>query len=1311
MSTKNCNQCENPLLRDGTSQPQRFFPELDPSYVSVDERTIIDLVEFTLKYAQKIRFWELDNSTTGDWIGFIENDIATLNTIIAKKTFDEVRADFQTSLDNYKTEVAAVDATDAATYFKEMIDQTMAIVSEIDGWYNQSVDGFDLNLDLLKIIQTQAAPNTRFLAAYDQAVRTGVSVYPATPAYPDPYDTLNSIWSDFTTVVPHDFGALTDDIDKMESIVNNVVAIFESMINAQEKLANNAPAHFDQILTDYPEHEAHFALLLSFFQLFALAQNHINSMTQRHMDFYYKDVLRMEEKAAVPDKVHLVFEPAKNTASHLLEKGALFKAGKDDDGVDISFALDSNLVVNRAVVDSVKNVFALQNKNNLTDFIYAKPIADSADGLGEALEEGTGWKLFGEHQRIVKEDPLSAPIDPRTMIDGEVGLAIASPEFLLGEGERSITLELEVDTDSLNGPDGMLSLYDPVLFTTIADIGNYIKENITLQFSGESEWIVPLDPTAVVVAAGNDKIFISTKLLIEQPPVVPYSAAALGGSYQTEWPMMRVLFNQSPANLVYESFKRLKIEKFTINSDVKEVISLVVANDSGTLDPTKPFQPFGSVPEAGSNFYIGSAEVFSKRLTDLAVTIEWQGVPSTNLADYYRVYKRNASQEYIGAINNSGTVTNNGNDDFTAKLKMLDDFRWLDLVEVDTSIQVQNSTAQPLFFLFFAFLFINGTSTQNKIELFNHDGGPDGNNPQLPRTMRVNNDPIVWSSNATGANPENRTSFQLFESQLGKPYTRDVQLQKQGVSEYTTSTKRGFIKLELNGPGFLHDIYPKVQTKQAIALGKHDLIIPTVPAVPEPELPNEPYTPVVRVLAIDYKTSFTVDYTNAAFHNFDERVEQLFHVTPFGVAEIFPVDENDLQATKPAEVNTNPHLAHNYAVDAYTAEEDNAEGTLYIGIKDLLPPQGLTLFFQFDEGTENPDLEVPTVRWSYLMNNQWVYFKSTEIVSDSTNGLVNSGIIEFAIPKTATDQNTLMPAGNHWLRAQVVGDTDAFSDVLMVKAQAASATFADNGNHPYRIATPIAPETIARFVKKDFSIKTISQPYPSFGGRIAEQDNEFYARASERLRHKNRAITIRDYEHLVLEAYPEIYKVKCINHTNKVSEIAPGSVSVITIPDPSLRNDKNPFELKVSKSKLANIKAFLEDINSCFVDLDVRNPNYEKIEVSFGVEFHKEFSDRSFYVNKLSEDIKRFISPWAFGDDEEIIFGGRIDKSVILNFIEERPYVDYVDNFIMEQYVNGEPLGGDPTLAKYNGVQEAVAQTAASVLITNDTHNINDITC
>ena len=44
----------------------------------------------------------------------------------------------------------------------------------------------------------------------------------------------------------------------------------------------------------------------------------------------------------------------------------------------------------------------------------------------------------------------------------------------------------------------------------------------------------------------------------------------------------------------------------------------------------------------------------------------------------------------------------------------------------------------------------------------------------------------------------------------------------------------------------------------------------------------------------------------------------------------------------------------------------------------------------------------------------------------------------------------------------------------------------------------------------------------------------------------------------------------------------------------------------------------------------------------------------------MKQAIARFLSPWAFAGGGMPSFGGKIYKSVLVNFVEEQPYVDYV---------------------------------------------------
>ncbi|MCH7772756.1 MAG: hypothetical protein IIA49_17370, partial [Bacteroidetes bacterium] len=73
-----------------------------------------------------------------------------------------------------------------------------------------------------------------------------------------------------------------------------------------------------------------------------------------------------------------------------------------------------------------------------------------------------------------------------------------------------------------------------------------------------------------------------------------------------------------------------------------------------------------------------------------------------------------------------------------------------------------------------------------------------------------------------------------------------------------------------------------------------------------------------------------------------------------------------------------------------------------------------------------------------------------------------TGIIEFEIPKYATDDDTLMPSGYHWLRASVDENLKAVNKLIDLKAQALVAVFADRGNDQNHLAEPLNAKTISK---------------------------------------------------------------------------------------------------------------------------------------------------------------------------------------------------------------------------------------------------------
>jgi len=905
--------------------------------------------------------------------------------------------------------------------------------------------------------------------------------------------------------------------------------------NNNNRAEGNWQDFFPMIFTDddsYPEeilssieskqnNEPHLALFITFLKLFKYAQDHLNTLTKKHLDFYYQEVLKLSKKPAIPDKAHIIFNLLKNVKSHRINEGTLLKAGKDKKGQEILYRTDKEIIVNKAKIESLKTVF-IDKKND--HGIYAAPFANSADGLGKEINaEEPKWYAFGSGSM-----PLA-----------EIGFAIASPILFLKEGQRNIKLTFEFDKN----------------------INDKIEpQDFEVFLSGEKEWIKPLiiNLKYEIKPTENNKMILNIGISPEHPPVVAYNDKVFPEGFNTKWPLLKLLLNNKNGSDIYKKLSDLIVNKLIIDVKVEEAKDLVLQNDFAVLDPCKPFQPFGPTPVIGSSFYIGSNEIFQKNPGSLELNVEWMDLPE--FSSHYKAY---------------GTDNNINNESFRAKVSILKNKGWL---------ICQNNPTIKLF----------STVSDN------------------------------WK-------------ITFSESEITESLKNTDTIKK-----YDHTVNSGFLKLELSEPAspftaFGHKEYPNIYAKKIIENAK--------PLI----LPNSPYTPVIKSLSISYSSSQEMVFSGMTRGNNNIRFGQFFHICPFG------------QAEQPACINKDVSAVT--LIPAY----DN-EGNLYIGIKDLEPPQNLSVLFRVAEGSENPELEIEDINWSFLSENQWIPFEANQIISDTTKNLLTSGIICFNIPDNVTDNNTILPGGLIWLRATVSSNSAAICNLIDIHTQVVGVSFVDNGNDPDYLKETLAAANITRLKINDPAVTRVEQPYASFGGKVMEQDKEFYTRVSERIRHKNRAITAWDYERLVLEKFPSIHKVKCLNHTNTKSEIAPGSVSIVVIPDLRNKNAVNPFEPKTGSYTLIDIKEYLCNYISPFIELNVQNPVYEHIQVDFKVGFHLGY-DEGFYGNLLNEEIKKFLSPWAFDEGRDISFGSIIYKSDILSFIEKRPYVDFVTDFRFYHFI------------------------------------------
>ncbi|MDB4582349.1 hypothetical protein N9164_04290 [Draconibacterium sp.] len=1229
---------KNPLVRDGVSQTARLLKALNPSYAKIDERSLLDLLTFIKKYAGELAYYNLKNKQDGTWNAFFQKNCVSFLADIAN--FDPQKA--HTAYKDSASKILL--GTQVKKNLKDQFDLLFTIIFEAEKWlrnidkslklYNEILKEISasLSLELLNVISYyKKAVDINLINEADFNLNYQYPTFSAISILEN--NSFNEAWfryKDTSTGLEYiTWGDYYNSIGKSDTYNPTASTLKEKgkysqyflqksldkILSTYARLFGNIDVFLKDMLTNYPAHNPQMGLLLSFLQLFKYAQNQINTLTKRHLDFYLEDVLGLKKQNAVADKAHIVFELAKGIDQYKVSKNTALSAGKDTTGKEVLFFTKGETVFNKASVKELRNIY-IDKDNNYR--VYASPVANSPDGKGSEFTEKPGkWRPFGESQKN---------LTTRSMPNASLGFLVASETFEMSEGNRTIILDIHCE---FNPDDIDISLKIPAFKAYI---------------SGKEGWIEKLNLENRLSPSGSqDKSFIlfskdhiqfNIKVKEDEDPIVTLDPKLHDSRFDIKSPAIFLECSQSTDNFTYVFLKDIIIEKIDITVSSDKTKTLLLQNDQTVIDPSKPFHPFGTIPKISSSFIVGSKEVFNKKLIRLTWNGKWNSLPNEAFADHYSHY--NASID---------------NESFKVITKRLEAGEWKNIVE---GVEEEKNLFNQY--------------TESKFELVIHD------NVNTP-IKKVN--------------------------------------VKTLPARYDINSKSGFIKLELadnSGFAFGHQVFPKIYAETAV---KQTLALSTTPkdssgnytvGPPTFDFPNEPYTPSLKDFYIDYTAVATIKLDSS--NNVNDG--KFCQVHPFGYKELSKsTDSGDLYLL--------PQFHHEDEIS-----EIDHNGELLIGFENITPPASLNLLFKVAEGSEDPDLPSQNIDWFYLKDDEWTAFESNEILADNTKNLTSTGILSISIPRFTSLKSTTQGKELLWIMAAVSNNTNASCQIIEIHPQAALSEFKDNKNDPLRTSVALKAKSISKLKIKDSSLKSINQPYASFGGKTEETSTGFYLRTAERMRHKDRGITIWDYERIILQEFPDLYKVKCVNHStysyNNLtegemnSEFAPGYVTLIVVPKTYNQNAINPYEPKVTKAQILEIEDFMKRRISPFAarKLKIINPLFEQIQLEFEVEFQRQFSDRGYYEKQLNEDIKKYLSPWAYSEGKDLVLGGRMHKSVIIDFIEELKYVDYLKDVKMHHYKEKKEYKKD--------INTAFPTEARSVFVTmNDAdytneHSIKEIT-
>jgi len=408
----NCD-CHSEINRDGSGQLGRYLKALDPHNAPVDARNLDDLLVFIQGYADQVRFYDIPTSTIAgttdpakvSWEEFFRRDMAVIAASIGVTDLLSIR----TQYDQLR---ANVDAAPTAANFSLLFPPILNMMDKLDGWYSLAIPDNPLRQDLALAIASSLKPLVTTLMGYEM----GFKIVDPTSAINLDFSTIGNpdIWNIHGTVTPDT--SIYDGGNEQERILNGALYIddiFLAFYGVISGLVNDSDKYLQFALEEYPSHQPHMALFLAFLQLFQVAQQQLNGLTEKMLDFYYRDVLQLPAKPSIPDKAYIVFQLAQDIADYDLAAGTALKAGKDVSGKDLIYVTENDFVVNQATVSELKNFFVDKGAANSAGAagaagllgspgaaaiagFYARPVANSQDGFGAVITDASGkWPVFG----------------------------------------------------------------------------------------------------------------------------------------------------------------------------------------------------------------------------------------------------------------------------------------------------------------------------------------------------------------------------------------------------------------------------------------------------------------------------------------------------------------------------------------------------------------------------------------------------------------------------------------------------------------------------------------------------------------------------------------------------------------------------------------------------------------------------------------------------------------------------------------------------------------------------------------------------
>ncbi|WP_025146701.1 hypothetical protein [Pedobacter jeongneungensis] len=1209
---------------------------LQPGASLIDGRTEQDWLRFLSEFATLINFYDQDNAVHGNWEPFILKDPVFLMATIAGTNFTKLYNLYLHTCHKLEQQ------NDLATTFNQLFDQVTFIFIKIQNWMHymqQSAANYPLKTYVAEQIRATFADSLQAIIDLRQELFGSamlVGLIPTNPSVIWKLDTYEyRIWREGVFKGPYWklMGLLPFLKDNaIAAIFKAVTHIGDALFNFLQVIVKQANIEYDRLSKlkgSFPD----TTLLRTFIHLLKVQQTQLNQISDKHLRFYYRDILKQTERKATTDRSYLTASLAIETAVVNLPKGTLFDAGTDAQKNPIVFASTDDVILNPAAIPLAYTLSRAPAPNQLS-YLQLQKIANPGMVQKDTAGAVLSWDTLGNHQ-------------PNPGIQQALGIAFASPILLLREGTRQLKLSLTyTGTPDLN----MLRSAKCYLST--------LKDWFEVSADFQLDETDPAQPIIITI------VLQSTDPAIERFLINPDGVVSA-------WPMFKLVFNQvTSATVAPPILQSLKIE---VNVTGMETFQLY--NDYGALSSKVAFPLFGPTPAYGSNFIIGSDEIFSKPVGSLKIALNWSALPP-DFSYYYQAYNL-----YLGKkLNIAATAKPSLCEKIFGK-KQADPVPFPELTEPYNN---------KCFVVGFQVL------EEKNWKLVTFNTLPPAKTP-TDNTVT----PVAASTTVSDQTAAEEATSLLFVTDNGEMNTLseyastsiplsacNPDLQNQPM-KFTETSTGGFIKMDLKGPdyGFGPAVYPNVVSAVAIYNSQILYNNENVAFVAAAQLP---FTPKLKSFSATYTAGveYVFNSENKDAATIEDYPFQAFLYTPFASYVVY-----DNLNQPPVQKYTIGDATNNQSgIPLYASY--NCDGYLYLAVDHLIPASSFNIYFELARKYVMDNPVAAEVSYYYLGTEGWA---PLTILTDGTDNLTSSGIVTLNIPANITLTSVLMPPKCYWI-VIVANDISHVAATVLLSTNGISVQRLDTAPNDAVNVPAIAANTISKTKSPLPKISAVQQPFPSFGGKVAENAITMNWRVSNRIKTKDRATSASDYIRLIKQEFNDIYDaaviydpvLKCTN------------IYVVQAVDSWMT--PHAFLPMVSVSEEEKLQRYLKQKTSAFSVVKVSNPDFQAITV-YAVITVQQGYEFSAVQQTLTHALNIYLSPWIKSTSAQVEIYQEITDVQVAAFIKTLSGVAAVESVAFKTWMYQPELNATPVTAS---LQTSVGPIEKSALvISNLVHQIS----